>query len=218
MQTSTLAVSSACRTSLARSHVNLYMLWDYCRLHWIISAHRCWIVTLLRRLLYSGSIEMSTAFCLKKLPTLHSCLPFQFIPQYCVPAWSQRPNRQIGRSDFTFAHSTALPTALLINRGCCCCQHCCSLVSSAYSRLYSNQVRLWPSPCKVFPFLKINLFWAGPPSGSICEDNAPWARPYSSTQIIFLDSSCSWGAAPLHGCKLLQGVKVELNENRLRIA
>lgn len=72
----------------------------------------------------------------------------------------------IGCLDFTFAHSTALPTVLAINRVWCRCQCCCSLVSSAYSRLYSNQVRLWPSPCKVSPSWKWIYFglvlWVAP--------------------------------------------------------
>lgn len=87
----------------------------------------------------------------------------------------------IGCLDFTFAHSTALPTVLAINRVWCGCQCCCSLVSSAYSRLYSNQVRLWPSPCKVSPFWKWIYFglvlWVAPSVKMACSQHGHIPQP-----------------------------------------
>lgn len=101
---------------------------------------------------------MSAVFALKKLLKLHSFFTIHVLFRIFCLCEAKDRIFVIGRSDLTCAHSPTLPTALSINRVWCGCQRCCSLVSSAYSQLYSNQVRLWPSPCKVSPFWKLIYF------------------------------------------------------------
>lgn len=113
MQTSTFALSSACGTSSARSHVNLYICCGITEdFHWIISAHCCRIVTLLTGLIHSGWTEMSAVFSLKKLLKLHSCLPFQFISEYCACVKLKT------ESSVSVAQILHLPTALLFSQPC----------------------------------------------------------------------------------------------------
>lgn len=108
MQTSTLALSFACCTSFARSHVNLRI---FCGItadfHWIINAHCYWTAVLLTGLLHSGWTEMSAVFFLKKLRKLHSSLAFQFISEYCACVKLKT------ESTGSVARILLLPTALL---------------------------------------------------------------------------------------------------------
>lgn len=137
-------------------------------------SNRLWTHTvvglwLLTGLLLSGWTKMST---IKKLQELHSV--------YTIMCLCEVIHR-IGFLEFTFAYSTALPTVLAINRVWFRCQCCCSLVSSAYSRLYSNQVRLWPSPCKVSPFWKWIYFglvlWVAPSAKMACSQRGHIPQP-----------------------------------------
>lgn len=134
------------------------MLWDYCRLS---LDYQCTLLSDCDSFDQINTFRMDrnvSSIFLEKTPK--TTFLFTFPVHFRILCLREAKDRifGIGRSDFTFAHSTALPTALSINRVWCCCQRCCSLVSSAYSRLYSNQVRLWPSPCKVSPFWKLIYF------------------------------------------------------------
>lgn len=145
-----------------KSQVNLHFCCGITAdFQWIISTHCCWTDS--RQDYYSEDGQNVNSIIFRKLLESHSS---RFISEYCARVELKTESSLSVLQIFTFAHGAALPTVLAINTVQCCCQRCCSLISSVYFWLNSNRVRLWPSPCKVSPFWEWIYFylvlWAAP--------------------------------------------------------